>query len=70
MLRTVKDLTVDQARNADYYVTKQVRNFRFIDLPVGSHTTTCMNCNWTCHRGCGYADNEEKAHCCAMGGNG
>ena len=36
----------------------------------GKHTTTCLNCNFTCHEDCSYADDRDKEHCCAMGPDG
>jgi predicted GTPase len=32
----------------------------------GIHTTTCMTCNFTCHRSCIYAENKDKDKCSAM----
>lgn len=36
----------------------------------GGNTTTCLECNFTCHRSCALSDNSDKQYCCAMGGNG
>jgi predicted GTPase len=33
---------------------------------LGIHTTTCMTCNFTCHRNCTRADNKAKAKCFIM----
>lgn len=30
------------------------------NLPPGRHTTTCLICNFTCHKNCAFANNEEK----------
>ena len=30
------------------------------DLPPGIHTKTCLICNFTCHKSCYFANNEEK----------
>jgi len=32
----------------------------------GIHTTTCLNCNRTCHDNCVFANNEDKKECVAM----
>ena len=40
------------------------------DLKPGIHTTTCLNCNFTCHANCAFADDKDKARCCAMDGSG
>ena len=36
------------------------------NLPPGRHTTTCLICNFTCHKDCAFANNEEKKSCCSM----
>ncbi|CAC5357655.1 unnamed protein product [Mytilus coruscus] len=36
----------------------------------GIHTTTCLICNFTCHNSCAYANDSDKANCCAMGDGG
>jgi hypothetical protein len=33
---------------------------------MGIYTTTCLTCNFTCHRHCAYADDKDKAQCIAM----
>ena len=30
------------------------------NLPPGRHTTTCLICNFTSHKNCAFANNEEK----------
>ena len=40
------------------------------DLKPGIHTTTCLKCNFTCHNGCVFADNNEKRLCCAINKDG
>ena len=39
-------------------------------LPPGIHTTTCLICNFTCHKNCAYSNNEDKKNCCSMNTNG
>ncbi|XP_071144020.1 uncharacterized protein [Mytilus edulis] len=36
----------------------------------GIYTTTCLTCNFTCHNNCAFANDSEKANCCAMGSGG
>ena len=36
----------------------------------GRHTTTCLRCNFTCHRDCAYANDSDKRNCCAIGSSG
>jgi GTP-binding protein EngB required for normal cell division len=35
----------------------------------GIFTTTCRNCNYTCHNSCAYSDDKEKRSCCAISGD-
>jgi len=35
-------------------------------LPPGRHTTTCLICNFTCHKNCSFSNNDDKKYCCAM----
>ena len=37
---------------------------------TGRHTTTCLRCNYTCHKDCTIADDEEKFRCLAMDDEG
>jgi GTP-binding protein EngB required for normal cell division len=36
----------------------------------GRHVTLCMICNFTCHDNCFFANDADKAKCCAMGTDG
>ena len=36
----------------------------------GIYTTTCLNCSFTCHLNCMYANDSDKMKCCAMKSNG
>lgn len=36
----------------------------------GIHTTTCLTCNYTCHKNCAYANDDDKKGCCSMGEDG
>jgi GTP-binding protein EngB required for normal cell division len=55
--------------NKDFMITHTVNKAR--ETPNnGGNTTTCLTCNFTCHRSCGYSDDADKKDCCAMGGDG
>jgi len=57
--------------NKEFSYTVDVTKARKIDLEgTGRHTTTCLNCNFTCHKNCAYSDDSDKALCMAMGENG
>ena len=46
----------------EYYVDKK-------DLRgTGKHTTTCIKCNFTCHKNCSLSDDNDKKYCCAIDG--
>ena len=63
LLRHNKNL-IEQ--NKDFIISVPVTKQRKVDTPRGQYTTNCLNCNYTCHDNCAYADNEDKKHCCAM----
>ena len=56
--------SIMENKDFQYPVTKQ--NIEKVKLPTGINTTTCRKCNFTCHEGCIYSDDAEKANCCAM----
>ena len=33
---------------------------------TGIHVTNCLNCNYTCHKTCAFANDDDKVYCCAM----
>ena len=37
---------------------------------TGRHTTTCLRCNFTCHKDCKIANDDKKFECCAMDDDG
>lgn len=37
---------------------------------TGRHTTTCLKCNFTCHKDCKIADDSQKKECVAMDEDG
>ena len=58
-----KDI-INKAKN--YKIKTSKPEIKKIDLPSGIHTTTCLNCNNTCHNNCAYADDNDKKRCIAM----
>ena len=53
--------------NKEFTYTVQITKPRKVDLSgTEIFTTSCLRCNSTCHVGCDYADDDEKAKCCAM----
>lgn len=52
--------------NKNFKYKVKVEKFKKVPLKAGIHTTTCMNCNRTCHKSCSYADNDDKKYCCAI----
>ena len=57
-----KDIKDSENFTEEHYVNKT----RKVDLPQGQHTTTCLNCNFTCHKRCYIADDDQKKYCAAM----
>lgn len=56
----------DIENNKDFeYEVEETRKVK-IELKQGKHVTNCLNCNITCHEGCGYADDDDKRLCCVM----
>ena len=56
--------------NKDFAYTVTITKQRKIDLPVGHYVTNCLNCNYTCHKDCKYAKDEDKFKCSAMNKQG
>ncbi len=52
--------------NENFYISFDVPKITKRDLPPGINTTTCPNCNRTCHESCAYANNSDKKNCCAI----
>ena len=40
---------------------------RMVYLDPGTYVTNCLECNYTCHERCAYADDSDKYRCSAMG---
>merc|ERR1712217_704551 len=53
---------------ADFAYTVKIDKFKKHPVPSGVNTTTCTQCDWTCHESCCYANDSEKASCCVMSG--
>lgn len=57
--------------NKEFSYRVDVTQPRHIDLTgTGKYTTTCLHCNFTCHKDCAYSDDSMKALCCSMGPDG
>ena len=61
-------LNVDASEG--FEIKTKVTVWKSIPAPVGQYTTTCQNCNRTCHENCAYGPGESKSGCCAMDNNG
>ncbi|KAL9950870.1 hypothetical protein ACROYT_G043440 [Oculina patagonica] len=57
--------------NKEFTYTVDITKPRQIDLKgTGRHTTTCLRCNYTCHKNCSIADDSQKRGCWAMNPDG
>lgn len=53
--------------NKDFTYEVEVTKPRYVSLQgTGRHTTTCLKCNYTCHKDCKIADDCNKRGCWAM----
>lgn len=68
--KMLKEYKEDMKGSENYVkeITTTVKECR--DLPTGAYTTTCMQCNYTCHDRCAYANDDEKKNCSAMSSSG
>jgi hypothetical protein len=66
LLKVIETNQIQINSTKDFKTTVQTPKIEKVDLSPGVHTTTCINCNFTCHNGCAYSNNAEKANCCAM----
>jgi len=57
-------LEIEENKNFTYTVKES--KFEKVNLEPGIYTTTCVDCNRTCHDDCSYSNNEDKANCMAM----
>lgn len=60
----------DIKNNKDFEYEVEETKQHLVDLPRGQHVTNCIQCNVTCHENCMYADDAQKANCCAMSNRG
>ena len=64
--KMINDLEKDVKDSENYTKEINVPKVRKVDLPQGRHTTTCLNCNFTCHKICYIADDDQKYDCAAI----
>ena len=58
----------DIAANKNFkYTVKEPRIVKH-ETRQGQYVTNCTKCNFTCHRDCAYANDDEKRYCCVMSG--
>ena len=58
----------DIAANKNFkYKVKEPRIVKH-ETRQGQYVTNCTKCNFTCHRDCAYANDDEKRYCCVMSG--
>jgi hypothetical protein len=66
IIKTVEAKKDEINASKNFEMTQTVPKTLKVDLPAGRHTTTCLNCNRTCHLDCSFADDKDKIKCCAM----
>lgn len=64
--KIINDLQRDIKDSENFTTEILVPKVRKVDLAPGKHTTTCLNCNLTCHKICYIADDDQKYDCAAM----
>ena len=64
--KIISDLQKDIKDSENFKKEIMINKTRKIDLPQGKYTTTCLICNFTCHRNCYFADDDEKYNYAAM----
>ncbi len=61
----------DIENNKDFETTVPKLVAKKTDLKgTGRHTTTCLACNYTCHKDCKISEDSQKNRCVAMNGDG
>lgn len=69
-IRIISQHKLDADANKDFeYEVEEIEQKRH-ELPKGTHTTNCLQCNFTCHKSCAYPNDDQKKNCSAMDGNG
>ena len=57
--------------NKDFTYEVEINKPRQVDISgQGKYTTTCLKCNFTCHKNCAYANDNDKHRCGAMDSSG
>ena len=54
------------ASNKEYTYGVERLDVKKIPIPDNRHTTTCLTCNFTCHKDCDIPNDGDKAECSAM----
>lgn len=66
--RIMEQHKADIAANRNFTYTVTEPKIEKHDTLPGQHVTNCLKCNFTCHKDCAFANNDEKRHCSAMSG--
>ena len=59
----------DVESNKDFKEMREEVMMNKIPLPGNTNTTTCLTCNYTCHKRCTRGNDEDKMLCCVMDAN-
>ncbi len=62
----LQDKEAEIIRNKDYVINTTHDEWKHVTLPPGIYTTTCLQCNRTCHLNCAIKNDNEKNGCIAM----
>ncbi|KAH3768563.1 hypothetical protein DPMN_169778 [Dreissena polymorpha] len=62
-VKIVQDNKSIIADNKDFTYVVSTTHQKKRALPMGIRVTNCTNCNFTCHKSCKYADDDEKIKC-------
>ena len=65
-LEAIENANLNINASKGFTVKTSVTVWKTKDAPVGQYTTTCIQCNRTCHEDCSYGPGESKSGCCAM----
>jgi len=64
--KIICDIAKDIKDSANFTKNIRIPKVQKVALPVGQHTTYCLNCNRTCHKICRISKNELKYRCAAI----
>ncbi|CAC5357656.1 unnamed protein product [Mytilus coruscus] len=71
VIEEFRECTKMMKDNENFHYTVQESRNKKIDISgQGIHTTTCLNCSFTCHENCSKSKDEEKRDCSVMDQNG